>query len=188
MTTEEAVLGAKRTGAKYGRLSIGLHWLMLLLIAGAYATMEFEFMTPKGSAQRAALMAWHYTIGMSVFFLAWLRLVARLVGTVPAIEPAIPAWQKRLAGAMHWMLYAMMFGLPLVGWLTLSAKGAPVPFFGIELPALMGKNELFRKSFRAIHELGGNVGYFLIGLHTVAALYHHYVRRDNTLRLMLPAG
>jgi cytochrome b561 len=188
MTGEEAAMSAKRSGARYGGLSIGLHWLMLLLIAGAYATMEFKSMTPKDSPQREALIAWHYTIGMTVFLLAWLRLLARLVGTVPAIEPAIPAWQDRLAKAMHWMLYAMMFGLPLFGWLTLSAKGALVPFFGTELPALMGKNEIFRKWFRAIHELGGNAGYFLIGLHAIAALYHHYVRRDNTLRLMLPTG
>jgi cytochrome b561 len=188
MTNDESAMRTNRSGARYGGVSIALHWLMLLLIAGAYATMEFKFMTKRGSAEREALMAWHYTIGMSVFFLAWLRLLARLVGKVPAIEPAIPAWQERLAQAMHWMLYAMMFGLPLLGWLTLSAKGAPVPFFGLELPPLMGKDEVFRKWFREIHELGGNVGYFLIGLHTVAALYHHYVRRDNTLRLMLPAG
>ena len=181
-------MSTRRSGARYGGLSIGLHWLMFLLIAAAYATMELKSITPRGSAEREALIVWHYMIGMSVFFLAWLRLLVRIARSAPAIAPAIPAWQERLAKAMHWALYALMFGLPLLGWLTLSAKGTPVPFFGMELPALMGKNEEFRKWFRAIHELGGTIGYFLIGLHTVAALYHHYVRRDNTMRLMLPGG
>lgn len=179
-------MSTKAPGARYGGWSIGLHWLMFLLIAAAYATMELKSVSPRGSAQREALIVWHYMIGMSVFFLAWVRLIVRFAGTAPAILPAIPAWQVLLAKAMHWVLYALMIGLPLLGWLTLSAKGAPVPFFGIELPALMGKNELFRKWFRAIHEVGATTGYFLIGLHTLAALYHHYVRRDNVMRLMLP--
>jgi cytochrome b561 len=76
--------------------------------------------------------------------------------------------------------------MPLLGWLTLSAKGEPVPFFGLELPALTGKNEELAILFKAIHANLATVGYFLIGLHAAAALFHHHVRRDNTLRLMWP--
>jgi len=171
--------------AGFGILSVGFHWLMLLLIAVAYATMEFKSIFPKGSAQRDAMATWHYMLGMSVFVIVWLRLLLRSMGADPVIEPSLPDWQAVLAKCTHWALYALMIGLPLLGWLTLSAKGKPVPFFGIELPALIGKQESLAKWLKEIHEAVATVGYSLIGMHAAAALYHHYVRRDNTMRLML---
>jgi superoxide oxidase len=175
-------MGQSKMG--YGRLSIVLHWLMLLLIAVVYATMELKSIFPKGSAQRDAMATWHYTLGVSVFFLAWVRLLARSFGPAPAVEPAIPQWQVALAKAMHATLYALMVGLPLLGWMTLGAKGTPAPFYGFELPVLVGKSEPLAKWLKEIHEAFATTGYFIIGLHATAALYHHYVRRDNTLKLM----
>ena len=60
-----------------------------------------------------------------------------------------------------------------------------MPFFGTELPALIGKSERLADLFKEIHEASATAGYFLVGLHAAAALYHHYFKRDNTLRLML---
>jgi cytochrome b561 len=176
--------GRMRRETRYGGLSIALHWLMLLLIALVYATMEFKTAFPKGSAQRDAMATWHYMLGLSVFFLAWLRLLARVTGPNPAVVPAMPKWPAALAGTTHASLYALMLGLPLLGWLTLSAKGTPVPFFGAVLPALLEKSESLARRLKDIHETLATAGYFIIGLHAAAALYHHYVRRDNTLRLM----
>ncbi|MFD2378578.1 cytochrome b [Ottowia pentelensis] len=87
---------------------------------------------------------------------------------------------------MHWALYGFLIVMPLLGWLTLSAKGQPIPFFGLELPALMGPDRATAKNLEGIHELIGNLGFFLIGLHAVAALWHHYFMRDDTLERMLP--
>jgi len=157
---------------------------MLLLIASVYATMELKSLFPKGSHSREVMAIWHYMLGMSVFFLMWLRLLVRLAGADPVIEPALPMWQVLLAKVMHWALYVLMIGLPLLGWLTLSAKGTPAPFFGFELPALIGESKGLAKWLKDIHEATATVGYFLIGVHAAAALYHHYLRRDNTLRLM----
>jgi cytochrome b561 len=163
-----------------------MHWLMLALLAAVYASMELKSVFPKGSAGRANMATWHYMLGMAVFFLAWLRLAIRMAGANPLIEPAVPAWQARAARIMHWALYGLLFALPLLGWLTLSAKGKPVPFFGFELPALLAASEGLAKVFKEIHEAAATVGYFLIGMHAAAALFHHYVRRDNCIRLMLP--
>ncbi len=172
------------TKTGYGWLSVALHWLMLLLIIATYATMDLKSFFPRKSPTRESMAIWHYMLGLSVFFLVWLRLSIRFAGATPAIEPQLPAWQIQLANVMHWALYALMIGLPLLGWLTLSAKGTPVPFFGMELPALIGKSEELAKWFKEIHEAIATAGYFLIGLHAAAALYHHYLRRDNTLKLM----
>jgi len=86
----------------------------------------------------------------------------------------------------HLALYALMIITPLLGWLTLSASGKPIPFFGLELPALTGENKELAKQLKEVHETIGTLGYFLIGLHVAAALYHHLVKHDNTMTRMLP--
>jgi cytochrome b561 len=88
---------------------------------------------------------------------------------------------------MHVALYVLMIGMPVAGWLMLSADGKPIPFFGLQLPALIDKSKDLAKIIKEIHETGGTVGYYLIGLHAVAALFHHYYVRDNTLQRMLPS-
>jgi cytochrome b561 len=84
-------------------------------------------------------------------------------------------------------IYVFMIAMPLLGWAILSGEGRPVPFFGLELPALIGENRGLAKQLEEIHETIGNVGYFLIGLHAAAALIHHYVQHDSTLARMLPS-
>jgi cytochrome b561 len=163
-----------------------MHWLMLLLLAGVYACIELRELYPKGSDPREALKSWHFTLGLTVFALVWLRLALRLASPTPPVEPTPAAWQNMLAKVMHCALYALMIAMPLAGWLILSGDGKPIPFWGLDLPALMGKNKELAHTLEEIHETAGVVGYYLIGLHAVAALLHHYVLRDNTLVRMLP--
>jgi cytochrome b561 len=171
---------------RYGALSIGLHWFMLLLLIAVYACMELKGFFPKGSATREAMKTWHFMLGLSVFVLVWLRVVAHVSGPVPEIEPDPPKWQTLLAKLMHVALYALMLGMPLAGWLLLSAEAKPIPFFGFQLPALVGESKSLADFVKEIHETGGTVGYFIIGFHALAALFHHYFVGDNTLRRMLP--
>jgi cytochrome b561 len=171
---------------RYGALSISLHWLMLLLLVAVYACIELREFYPKGSDPREALKAWHFMLGLSVFFLVFVRIAIRFSTPVPDIVPPPPAWQMRSAKLMHLALYALMIVMPLLGWLTLSAAGKTIPFFGMELPALIGANKTLAGNIKEIHETVGSLGYALIGVHTVAALYHHYIMHDNTMQRMLP--
>ena len=179
-------MGMTNTAVRYGSLSIALHWLMFLLLVGVYSCIELRELYPKGSDLRNALKAWHFTLGLTVFALVWLRLALRLFQVTPAIEPPVPGWQHILSKLVHLALYAMMVCMPIAGWLILSGEGKPIPFYGINLPALMAENKALAESIEEIHKTVGKIGYFLIGLHTVAALYHHYFMRDNTLRRILP--
>ena len=176
----------KNAASRYGSLSIGIHWLMVLLFVAVYGTMELHDLFEKGSDTREAMKTWHFMLGMLVFVLVWLRLAARLSGPTPAIQPELPSLQQLSSKLLHLALYALMIGMPLIGWLILSAAGKPIPFFGLELPALIGENKDLAEQFEELHEVIGTTGYFLIGLHTVAALYHHYIVRDNTMTRMLP--
>ena len=124
-------------------------------------------------------------LGLSVLVLVSVRIVARLIGSTPPIAPAPPVWQAWIARLVHLALYLLMIGMPIAGWLILSAEGNPIRFLGLELPALVSPDKGFAEWIEDIHKTAGTVGYYLIGLHALAALFHHYMVRDNTLTRML---
>ena len=176
----------KNTTDRYGSLSIFMHWLMLALLIGVYACIELHGLATKGSALRADLKTWHFILGLTVFALVWLRLAIRFVTPSPQMSLEIAAWQRHLAELMHAALYAFLIIMPVLGWLTLSAGGKVIPFFGLELPALIGPDKDWADTLESLHGTIGTIGYYLIGLHAAAALYHHYFMRDDTLLRMLP--
>ena len=172
-----------KTPETYTPLRVGFHLLMVLLVVAVYATMELRDFYPKGSDPREALKTWHFMLGLSVLVLVLLRLLARWRQPGPAPLQG-PAWQMGLAKAAHLGLYLFMIAMPLAGWLILSTAGKPVPFFGLELPALMGLDKALSRQIKDVHETVATLGYFLVGLHAIGALFHHYVVKDNTLRRM----
>jgi cytochrome b561 len=176
----------KNTTNRYGTLSIGLHWLMLILIVAVYASIELKGYFPKGSEMRDNLKQLHFMLGFSIFAMVWLRILARVIAPSPAIQPAPPVVQNKIAKLMYLALYLLMIGAPLAGWLMLSAFGKPIAFFGLELPALIAPDAELGGQIKDLHKLAGNIGYWLIGLHTLAAIYHHRIVRDNTMLIMLP--
>lgn len=183
---KKTVMTAQKLPNRYHMASISLHWLMLILFVVVYASIELRGLFEKGTAERETMKSLHFMFGLLVFFLVWLRLALRIKYAAPRIEPAMPRWQALAATLMHVLLYVLMIGMPLAGWLMLSAYGKPIPFFGLELPALMGPDKPLGGQIKEVHELVGTIGYFLIGTHAAAALFHHYLKRDNTLRAMLP--
>lgn len=179
----------RNTADRYGTLSIGMHWLMLLLLIAVYACMELREIFPKGSDPREAMKAWHYALGLSVFALVFVRLAIRLTGPSPRIHPEPAAWQRGLAMTMHLMLYLFMVMMPLLGWLTLSGEGevARIPLLGWPIPMLTGIDESLAETAEELHETIATIGYWLVGLHAAAALLHHYLIRDDTLLRILPS-
>ncbi|MFB9241677.1 cytochrome b [Massilia antarctica] len=176
----------RNSPTQYGWLPAGLHWFVLFLLAAVYASMELRDFYPKGSSMREAMKTWHYMLGISTLALTALRLAVYFMGPAPAISPAPAQWQATAAKSMKAALYVFMLGMPILGCLLLSAKGTPIPFFGLHLPALLNESKALARVLKEIHETGATVGYVLIGVHASAALYHHYLLRDDTLRRMLP--
>lgn len=179
-------MAIQKIANRYHAASIALHWLMLALFVAVYATIELRVLFDKGTALRETLKSLHFMFGLLMFLLVWLRVAMRAKYPAPRIEPAPARWQAAAAKLAHLALYAFMIGMPLAGWLMLSASGKPVPFFGLELPALIGVNKPLAGQIKEIHELVGTIGYYLIGAHAAAALFHHYIQRDTTLLGMLP--
>jgi cytochrome b561 len=179
-------MNLQTTRNRYNALSIAVHWLTLALLVAVYALILLRELYPKGSDPRESMKTWHFILGLTVFGIVGVRMLLRLAFRTPPISPEPPAWQHALATAMHLALYALLIVMPLLGWLTLSAKGNPIPFFGLQLPALIWPDKALGGNLEEIHETIGTVGYYLVGLHAAAALFHHYLMRDDTLRRMLP--
>src|SRR6188474_2576412 len=97
-----------------GRMLIALHWLMLVLIAAAYLTIELKSIFPKGSAPREAMATGHYLLGLSIFTLVWLRLLIRFRHPLRRLELNQPGWQLQLRNLVHCSLYVLMIGVPLL--------------------------------------------------------------------------
>lgn len=172
------------TTNRYNPIIIGLHWFMLVLLIAVYAFIEFRGLFPKGTEARDLMKAMHFMLGLSVLILVVIRLAIRFSSPTPAIVPAPGKMVNVFATIMHITLYLFMIIMPLMGWLILSAEGHNAPFFGLELPPLIAKDDEAAERIEDFHKLGGQIGYYLIGLHALAGLFHHYVKRDNTLLRM----
>ncbi|MDD0809115.1 cytochrome b [Curvibacter sp. RS43] len=168
--------------------TLWLHWLMALLLTAVVLCIELHELWPKGDPTRALLKNWHFTLGLAVFALVWLRLLLRWAGPKsPAVAPPLKRWQANLSHTVQAGLYLLMIALPLLGWMALSASGkAPTLWGGWTLPLLLAPDKALADTLMDWHEAGATLGFWLVGLHTAAALVHHFVQRDNTLRRMLP--
>ncbi|CAG0980058.1 Cytochrome b561 [Methylophilaceae bacterium] len=171
---------------RYSTPVVILHWFMLLLLIAVYGFIELRELFPKGTEPRELMKTLHFMLGLTVLATVFLRLFFRISSRTPAIQPA-PGWiSRRVSQAVQIALYTLMIGMPIAGWLVLSAAGKPVPFFGLELPPLIAENKGLADTIKGVHKTVGKAGYLLIAAHALAGLYHHYVRRDNTLTRILP--
>jgi cytochrome b561 len=134
-----------------------------------------------------ALYSGHKLAGFILLFVLVARLAYRLVKGAPAADPTLPAWQRSVAHITHWLIYALLFGLVLSGWMGVSLFPA-LDIFGLfSLPGLVApQQEMAARAFAA-HKAMGMALMALVTLHVAASLYHHFIRKDDTLRRMLPA-
>ncbi|QBG37190.1 cytochrome b [Litorilituus sediminis] len=176
----------KNTEHHYGSLSIRMHWLMAALMVLVFASIEGRQLFEKGTEMRDLFKMWHFMLGLLVLLLVSLRVYLKFIQISPKITPPLTPTQALGAKVGHFLLYVFMIAMPIAGWLILSGEGKVIPFFGLELPALIDVNKPLAEAIEEFHETLGEIGYYLIGLHAIAALIHHYIQKDDTLIRMLP--
>lgn len=169
----------------YSAPQILLHWLTLLMVILTYSAMLLKDTVP--DEYYAQIKELHFNFGSIVWLLMLGRLSLYFFYPAPPIAPPLPVWQQRAAQAMHGLLYLMFLSLPVLGFLTLAYEGKSWQWLGWSVPASVTPDTNIASWLKAVHETIANLGYFMIGLHALAALYHHYLRLDNTLQRMLPS-
>ena len=172
--------------ASYTSTAKALHWLMAVLFFGLLA-LGFYMQDLPLSPEKLKLYSWHKWAGVTAFLLVWVRLFWRLTHRPPALPASMPRALQFAAHAGHFLLYALMFAIPLSGWLMSSAKGFQTVWFGVlPLPDLLEKNKELGDLLQQIHML---LNFCLAGLviaHAGAAIKHHFSDRDDVLARMLP--
>lgn len=175
------------TQARYSRPAAWLHWLAAALILCAFPLGVYMHELAL-SPTKLQLYAYHKWLGITVLLLFLPRLAVRLWRAPPA-DLAAPAWQVRLAHLTHRLLYLLLLAVPVSGWLMSSAKGFTVVYLGIlPLPDLVAKDRALGDALAQVHEALNITLLALVALHVAAALKHHFVDRDATLRRMSPFG
>ena len=173
--------------ARYDAVAIAFHWLMFVLVAVAYAAIELRGFTDKGTTARMVAMEFHKWSGALVLALIVPRLIWRAVRGAPAPE-AYPRLGQLAGAVVHGLLYLFLVAQPVLGILMMNAAGRELmlPGTGIGLPPLIAPDAGLKDLLGEIHEIIGKAFYLVIGLHAMAALFHHYMLGDNTMRRMLP--
>lgn len=167
---------------RYSKPAVFFHWAIVVLVALAYFAIEVR--GPKGTESRVLWSNVHFWAGSLVLTLAVLRLGWRLWRGAPADIDSNRAmmFAARIA---HLALYLFIFVQPLLGILMINTAGHPVTLAGLDWQIrLVGEDPIAKQAIRQAHEFIGNLFYWVIGLHAAAALVHHVLLRDNTLRRM----
>jgi cytochrome b561 len=179
-------MAIQNTTRRWGSASQLLHWIIvvLIIVQVTLATMADDL--PNGM-RKLTLLARHKSFGITILALAIVRLLWRRLNDTPALPDTLKPYERFLARFVHGALYVLLFAMPLSGWMMSSARGFPVSWFGfIQLPDLVPRSKPLYEAFLTTHEvLAWSLGAVVI-LHVAAALKHHFVLKDDTLRRMLP--
>jgi cytochrome b561 len=177
----------KNTLTRYGAIAQLFHWVIVVLIVTQFVLGWRQDGLPQFSNARLQILALHKSFGITVLSLAVLRLAWRLFNPIPPMPPSTPRWQERAAQASHFLLYALIFITPVLGWLMSSAYAVSVSWFKlVTLPNLIGPNKAAFEQLRDWHEIMAYTLGVIALLHMAAGLWHHFVDRDDVLRRMLP--
>jgi cytochrome b561 len=175
----------RNTLSKYGIIAKSLHWLVALLIIGAWGVGSYAADLPKGP-EKGTLFNLHKSVGMAILMLVIIRICWRIYDLKPSTPKLLTQVQALAAHLVHYLLYAFMLIQPLSGWAMSSAAGYPPSMFGLfKFPSLVAKSQAALALFDSVHEASANILLTLFILHVAGALYHHFILKDDTLRRII---
>ncbi len=185
-TTAKRFVGIRNSAQSYGLVAIALHWLVAFVVLGLFPLgLWMTSLTYYGDWYKLAPTI-HKGIGIFLFLVMLARLIWRALNVTPSDESSIGEMQRRIAHAVHYILYLLLFALMISGYLISTADGRPIDVFGLfSVPAVISGRPNQEDIAGAAHWYLALALISLVGLHTLAALKHHFIDRDRTLKKML---
>lgn len=170
---------------RHGHISQFLHWLMAFLI---FCMLGIGWLLPSiPGSWKSFTIDLHKSVGITILMLLALRIGWRISQSNPALPDGLHGLQVLASKATHALLYALMFFMPLSGWAMSSASGKSLVLFDLfAIPALVEKDRALAITLKTLHGAIAYVLILVIALHVAAAFYHHFIRKDDTLKRMLP--
>jgi cytochrome b561 len=173
---------------RYTATAQALHWIVALMIFAVLPLAWVMVNLPPNTHQRDVLVLLHKSIGITVLPVVAARLIWRALHPAPPLPGSLARWERAAALASHWMLYAILVGMPVTGYILSCAGGHPVLWFGLfTLPGVPIDKPLAASATWLHVAIGQWLVYALVLLHLAATAWHVAVRRDGTLERMLPA-
>jgi cytochrome b561 len=175
----------RNTADSWGAVARSLHWLIAALILSQFligSIADEMKLTPA----KLDLFVWHKSIGITVLLLAVLRLAWRIGNPPPPPPAGMPAWERKLAGLAHWVMYVLIFAVPLSGWWISDASRVPFKaFFVLPMPDFIATDRAVQETAAEVHEALTTTLLVVVIVHVAAALRHHFLLHDDVLRRML---
>ena len=177
---------ATGAGESYDPVARFLHWGIFALMALQFA-LAWSMPHVGRGAKPEGLIGLHISFGVLIAAIVVVRWVWRLTHPTPLEAGTDPAWQIAAARWTHRALYALLLVLPVLGWLNGAARGwSPLLFGIVKLAQVVETGSPVARQVGELHNLLSYVLLVMIGLHVLAALYHHFWRHDGVLYRMLP--
>ncbi|PWL00221.1 cytochrome b561 [Pantoea allii] len=179
-------MSLNNSSSHYGWLSVFLHWSMALVIYAMFALGLWMVGLSYYDTWYHNAPEIHKSIGVMLMLALIIRLLWRVISPPPKPLSSYSAAVRISAVVAHWLLYSLLIAILFSGYLISTADGKPISVFGwFSLPALLtGAGEQA--------DLAGDIHLWLAwsivilsGLHGLAALKHHFIDRDITLKRML---
>jgi cytochrome b561 len=174
---------------RYGAIAQTLHWLTALFVVCGFLLGQFGDNLPKGPVRSFGLFV-HMTLGQCVIAFLLIRLVWRIANPPPPFE-ATPLGQLLdiAAKASHFTMYALLLAVPILGMIVQLKRGNALPIFGFwDVASPWPVDRKLARSILSVHATLADALLILAGIHACAALVHHWVWCDRTLKRMLPGA
>lgn len=174
-------MGLRNTSAEFGSLAKWLHWLIAIGICVLiYIGLEQAGM--ERGPEKVAVRATHASWALLVLVLMTIRIVWRFMNETPAHPAGMPGWQKMSATVVHWAIYFAVFLQLIAGAMTVATNGNGMLFFGMTIPVPVAENHDAHEFWEEIHEFAWKPLAALLVLHVLAALYNHFVLKNDVMR------
>lgn len=175
-------MSLKNTATSYGSIAKFFHWTIFILLFFMIIYGYFLDSFPKDYKKMASNI--HKLIGLVILLLMILRAGWALMNTKPQLDMRI--WEHYAERTLHLLLYVVIILMPIAGWIGASAANKPphIGDYAFRLP--IEENKPLVKIAFNIHGWLAIIIITFVSLHILAALYHHFIRKDGVLRRMMP--
>ena len=174
------------TQLRFGLFSKLLHWAIALLILGLIWLGWYMVDLTYYDKWYNASLHYHKSLGILALALALFKLGWHIYTPAPGPLADLQPWEKTGARLMHYLLWGMMLLIPVSGYLISTSAGKPIQLFNwFAIPAIVDVDEELRELAIDVHFYLAYATLFLAAGHAGAALKHHFINRDDTLKRML---
>ena len=171
--------------AQYNPTAKILHWLVAGMIVLQFVLAKLADLAPS-NLRELALLANHKSVGITILAVAVVRIIWRFRNKPPALPASMPKWQATASHVSHWSLYALLFAIPITGWLMSSASAYSVSWFNLfQLPDFVAPNPELKEIFEETHETLAKLLAVIASVHIIAAFKHAVVNKDDILSRMV---